>query len=823
MKLFYSYCHVDKEYRKRLDNFLVSLKDDGKITAWYDGEIVTGDYWDAKIEQNMKESDILLLLVSQDFLSSKACKKEIDFGLNPANKKIVIPIILKECMWKDTKLKEVLAIPKDGLPVTKWSSEDEAWVNVAENIKRVIERFSGKPKKSFIEELNKTEFVNSGKDNILLSDIFVEPEINFAKIDGKSQKVRFSFEKIISSSDRYCLIIGEQNAGKTGLLSHIYIKAANENGYLPLYIDGSGIKKSRNFEEIMIKQIKDQYENFCWEDYQRCSNKILLVDDYIHTISDNFITWSKENFDFIYIAIDSDEQVLFFKDNTIFADFNQIYIQPMNHTSRYELIKKWKELERSNFTTEEQFQNEIESLERNVDSIIIDKNILPNTPFYILTIIQSYETFMPNNFQITSYGHCYYTIIYSQLRSIGLSQSDLDSSFNYFTKFAKYIFDKSEINNWSLTLGEYNNFKENYKNDYIIQDGLLARLEDKTCLLINKTDEKISFSYPFLFYYFLGKELASDKNTQIIENLCHKIYNRDFANILIFTIHHAMDMNILEEIELHCMVSLDQFKPSTLSKNETAFMNGLIKSMPKEIENKKSCEEQRLDIRRHQDVIEEEVSDIEPVTDSSDQRIIEIEKAMKILDVLGQIIKNRVGSLKKNQVKELICELEKLGLRILSFFLNTLRDQDLKDWISERITIIEKQKGHSLSSKELEKVVEQNIEIMGFVIIVGMLQKTYMALTTDKISSIQEEISSTENTVAFDFFNIFFHLNYNGINFTFIERYYKKFDKSQNFWAQGVLSLLVKGYLETHHVDFKERQKLYDLFKFKYRPNTYIK
>ena len=81
----------------------------------------------------------------------------------------------------------------------------------------------------------------------------------------------------------------------------------------------------------------------------------------LHKITISIITWSKENFDFIYIAIDSDEQVLFFKDNTIFADFNQIYIQPMNHTSRYELIKKWKELERSNFTTEEQFQNEIES------------------------------------------------------------------------------------------------------------------------------------------------------------------------------------------------------------------------------------------------------------------------------------------------------------------------------------------------------------------------------------------------------------------------------------------------------------------------------
>lgn len=167
----------------------------------------------------------------------------------------------------------------------------------------------------------------------------------------------------------------------------------------------------------------------------------------------------------------------------------------------------------------------------------------------------------------------------------------------------------------------------------------------------------------------------------------------------------------------------------------------------------------------------------------------------------------------------MLYEVEKLGLIILTYFLDTLKSDDFKNWISERISILEKEKEKIFNKERIEKIVERNIELMGFVIIIGMLQKTYHSLTTKKIISLQEEISNNENTIAFDLFLIFFKLNYEGINFKFIESYYKKFHETNNSWAKGVLKLLVMSYLDSHNVNYKERQRLANLFNFAYKPN----
>ena len=57
----------------------------------------------------------------------------------------------------------------------------------------------------------------------------------------------------------------------------------------------------------------------------------------------------------------------------------------MGHTSRYELIKNWKTIERNNYTTEEQFQNEIDVLEQHIDSIILNKNMQSPKIFILCT------------------------------------------------------------------------------------------------------------------------------------------------------------------------------------------------------------------------------------------------------------------------------------------------------------------------------------------------------------------------------------------------------------------------------------------------------
>ena len=256
-------------------------------------------------------------------------------------------------------------------------------------------------------------------------------------------------------------------------------------------------------------------------------------------------------------------------------------------------------------------------------------------------------------------------------------------------------------------------------------------------------------------------------------------------------------------------------------------MNGLMSTLPKEIEmsrSSKSPEEQRLLSRREQDKIEDETAElnVNDINENSDPEMKEIERSMKIIEVLGQIIKNRSGSFKKTEIKELIFEVEKLGLRILTYFLNTLKSPEFKEWIFERISILEKERGNYLEKDKIEKIVEQNVEMMGFVIIIGILQRTYLSLSTQKILSLQKEISDNENSVAFDFLFIFFKLNYEGIKSSFIEHYYRKFNDSKNSWAENVLMLLVKSYLDSHNVEYKERAKILSLFGLKYKPNKVL-
>lgn len=826
MKVFYSYCHADEEHRKKLEQFLVPLRDAQKITEWYDGKILAGEKWEEKIKQNLEDSDIVLLLISQDFLNSTACKEELAFALDSNNKKTVIPVILKPCTWQETDLKNIQAVPKDAKPIVEWDVEEKAWLDVVEKIKSTIDSLANKPKQKFLDEINETEFRNSGYDSIKLSDIFVNPKFEFSTIDGKNDEKIFSFTEFVSDKNKYSLISGEYLSGKTSILYRIFTEAVQKN-FFPVFVDGNTVKQSLNFDKCIQKSINEEYENIAWDVFCKKGNKIILIDNYTHRISDNFITYCKETFDYIYIAIDSNEQLLFFKDSRLFADFNNNSIKGVGHASKYELIKNWKSLERNNFTTDEQFQNEIENLEQNINSIILDKNILPNTPFHILTIIQSFETFMPQNFQITSYGHCYYAIIYAQLRSIGLSQTDIDDSLNYLTYLAKSIFDGATNNQWILLSHSYKDFKDGYKKEYLITDSLVARLEDERSSILKIDDEKVSFSYPFIFYYFLGKYLAFNKEKNIVENLCSKIYNKDYANILIFTIHHAIDTDLLDEIELYCLVSLEKFKIAKLTVAETAFMNGLMSTLPGEIKrshSERTTEERRILLRKEQDMLEEQTEDIETVNldEYSDPEIIDIERSMKIIEVLGQIIKNRSGSFKMSKIKELICEVEKLGLRILTYFLDTLKNPEFKDWISERIYVLEKERDQSFDKEKIEKIVEQNIQMMGFVIIIGMLQKTYSALTTQKILPLQEEISGEEDSVAFDFLLLFFKLSYEGLKFDYIEHYYKKFNNAKNSWAKDVLMILVKGYLDFHNVDYRVRAKLSSLFGFKYEPNTIL-
>src|SRR6267142_5360670 len=75
LTLFISYAHEDEAFRRDLDKHLSSLRREGLIDAWHDRRITGGQDWSTAIDVAMDRANIVLLLVSPDFMSSEYCNE----------------------------------------------------------------------------------------------------------------------------------------------------------------------------------------------------------------------------------------------------------------------------------------------------------------------------------------------------------------------------------------------------------------------------------------------------------------------------------------------------------------------------------------------------------------------------------------------------------------------------------------------------------------------------------------------------------------------------------------------------------------------------
>ncbi|MEH6721401.1 MAG: TIR domain-containing protein, partial [Aurantimonas endophytica] len=139
--VFFSYSHADETLRDRLEVGLAMLKRQGVIDTWHDRRIPVGDRIDSSISEAMEAADVVLLLVSPDFLASNYCYDvEMKRALerNERDEARLIPIILRPCDWHQSPLSSLLAAPKDGKPITKWADVDEAFQDVVARIRAAL-------------------------------------------------------------------------------------------------------------------------------------------------------------------------------------------------------------------------------------------------------------------------------------------------------------------------------------------------------------------------------------------------------------------------------------------------------------------------------------------------------------------------------------------------------------------------------------------------------------------------------------------------------------------------------------------------------------
>jgi TIR domain len=145
IKAFISYAREDERVKNRLVKFFRGLKNSGLDTIWHDGKITAGKEWLAEIKKNLDDSQIILLLVSLDFLSSEIIETvEMKRALerHASGEARVIPIIVAECDWPQYEIAKLETLPTSGKAMSEYPNNDRWFTEVKDGLRHVLRELS---------------------------------------------------------------------------------------------------------------------------------------------------------------------------------------------------------------------------------------------------------------------------------------------------------------------------------------------------------------------------------------------------------------------------------------------------------------------------------------------------------------------------------------------------------------------------------------------------------------------------------------------------------------------------------------------------------
>ncbi len=166
MKAFISYSHRDESALDRLHTHLAMLRREKRIDEWYDREILAGGDVDDDIAAQLEKCDVFLALVSPDFLHSNYCyEREMLRAIerHEAGDLRIIPIIVEPCDWKASPLQRFKALPKDGKPISEWTNENTAYLDIVAELRRIIQYELEEQQPTQLESTSPTEVAGPSK------------------------------------------------------------------------------------------------------------------------------------------------------------------------------------------------------------------------------------------------------------------------------------------------------------------------------------------------------------------------------------------------------------------------------------------------------------------------------------------------------------------------------------------------------------------------------------------------------------------------------------------------------------------------------------
>jgi internalin A len=151
LSLFICYAHANERLVKQLKPSLTVLARRGYIAPWRDTDLVPGEDWDETIKGKLSNAQMILFMVSRQFLASHYITTEerpLAMRLMAEKKAVVLPVLLLPCSWKAEDFARLEKLPRKDDPVSSFNPRDQAWALAEEGIVRAVEKFRASRKES---------------------------------------------------------------------------------------------------------------------------------------------------------------------------------------------------------------------------------------------------------------------------------------------------------------------------------------------------------------------------------------------------------------------------------------------------------------------------------------------------------------------------------------------------------------------------------------------------------------------------------------------------------------------------------------------------
>ena len=695
-----------------------------------------------------------------------------------------------------------------------YSMKKERRVNL--NQERKMDEF--RHNSDFLKSLKRMSIPIHNSENVkmTLDEFFVYPDLE--RINKRQLKVDEDFtdsSSIIEDSQYHLVMLeGDDQCGKTSLLNMYYLRFVDKYMY-PIIIQGKNLIND-NLDKIIGKASDDQY---CSEDKEKylqngMEKKILIVDDFDEcplndTCKKKLIDQFLNRFSKVIITTKENENVassyfLMEKKKTLAA-----HIKPLGHVKRNELVKKFYLTYDVN-SSSIQKQALLERVKAGFDMVenFLGKEYIPSFPIYILSILLSNTKMQNSSLEQTSYGYCYEALITCALLSCVTDKSKIDRYYNVLTNLAYHIYKK---NGRPISEDDFSQFYDKYQEVYYSQSYKEVKSNLLKCNLLRCTDDYYyKFSYNYIYYFLVAKYMAENMHCKDglddIMTLCENIHDEQKANILIFIAHHIKNPQFVEATQLALMSALDNQKPVSLNRDDDYYklLNEICESLKKEIvkpTEEIDPEREREKILQKRDENERLIPDDKVDPNSLPIEIQNMNKSLRSNEVVGQIVKNRQGSLPKPDIKTMVMELYGAAFRTIGYFgtiIESEREHVIEDVISN--------KKEGIPNSEIIKKIDSFLELSSLNFCLFVFSKVINSVGSKELratfSQIADEIGTpAAKLVSFSIISCFSKLAIPELESLVNEL-------KDNPVAMSIIRARVRSYLYNNHVNFSDRQKI---------------